>query len=901
MILLLAACSRPDEPAPVPDEGPTCADGEVADGEACVPAACGAGTFGDLDDDRVLVAAGAGGGDGSREAPYATIGEALATGALRIGVAAGTYPEVLALGREHGGLDLAGRCAALVTLDGADADEDSAVVLVDGGTETVVTLSGLTLANGRYGGLYAAGGEVVAADLVVTDADSGAISADGRGTKVRLERVTVTGAWSSRYSTSAALLAGSGGSIEATDVVVEGGQGGAVRVETNSDATLAGVTITGVGAADRGYVASALLAIDGDLTVTDAVIADVTDVAAYAYGSGVVTLVDVEIDGVTGEEIGTGLYATEGGTVVATGTRVTAAAGYGVFAESGAATLTDVTIEGLAPFPDGGTPMGVVANGGATVVASGLAIGGYEGSGVIVLDAGTTVSLTDSSVRGLSSSAQEIAGGIGVGNGAAVSLDGVEVADIAGLGVVAADPDSLVTGRLVVRDLTAADAADGSAAGIVAVGGAAIALEDVEVTGIEGVGVAADGSTIDLAGGSVGDVSAIFDPSLGFWVGGGVVGSNGAAVTLTDVAVTGVQGVGVQIGGEGSVGTLARVTVSGTATTLDGLYVRDLDVLSGAAAALTDVTVGDGEGAGMMVHEATVTLAGLAVTSPGGRGVQAQSGALVTGEGLAVTGARDLGLVADGATFELAGVTVSGTLAGDEARTAAGLVVQRDGLATVAGLVAEDNEGPGVVLAGGSLELAGATVAGSRFAGVVALDGALALDGGSVTGTLADGGTGGGFGVFADGLEGDVEVALTDVEVSGHAIGGVWLVDVAGARVVGGRVAGALPVELYPGLAAEGHALYAAGVGLEALLVEGVLLDDAGGAGLFLDGASATLVDVAFEDNVTDVLVQGCSEPEAATPAGLGDDASREVCPTYDRIVGEYTFDFDAPALVVRE
>ena len=71
------------------DTGVTCADGELLDGAQCVPEACGTGTWGDLEADVWVDGDAEEGGDGSQEAPFRTLAEALAED-TRVGVAAGT-------------------------------------------------------------------------------------------------------------------------------------------------------------------------------------------------------------------------------------------------------------------------------------------------------------------------------------------------------------------------------------------------------------------------------------------------------------------------------------------------------------------------------------------------------------------------------------------------------------------------------------------------------------------------------------------------------------------------------------------------------------------------------------------------------------------------------------------
>ena len=89
------------QPDAVPD---ACEDGDRLDGEACVPIACGAGTWGRLDTTGPALfvdATAETGGNGSISAPFRAIEDALDAqedDEQRILVAAGTYVETIDVG-----------------------------------------------------------------------------------------------------------------------------------------------------------------------------------------------------------------------------------------------------------------------------------------------------------------------------------------------------------------------------------------------------------------------------------------------------------------------------------------------------------------------------------------------------------------------------------------------------------------------------------------------------------------------------------------------------------------------------------------------------------------------------------------------------------------------------------
>ncbi|MDP6934643.1 MAG: right-handed parallel beta-helix repeat-containing protein, partial [Myxococcota bacterium] len=147
-----------------------CGEGELLDGEQCVPEACGTGTWGDLDTDGDTLyvdAASDPGGDGSKAHPFTRIQDGLDAQQERamVAVAAGTYVENLQMTSDHSGVHLAGRCRELVTVDASQGSEESweqgcgvyleKTVLVSGWT-----VSDLTVIGAPWVGIYQHEGEL---------------------------------------------------------------------------------------------------------------------------------------------------------------------------------------------------------------------------------------------------------------------------------------------------------------------------------------------------------------------------------------------------------------------------------------------------------------------------------------------------------------------------------------------------------------------------------------------------------------------------------------------------------------------------------------------------------------------------------------------------------------------
>ncbi|MDP6935260.1 MAG: hypothetical protein QGG40_20235, partial [Myxococcota bacterium] len=165
LTLLLAACGT-EEPAAL-----TCAEGELLDGERCVPEACGIGTWGNLQTDEVTVyvdASAEAGGDGSKESPFTIIQEGIDAQDQRamVAVAAGTYQENVQITGDHAGVHLAGRCRELVTIDASAGEElvdeaGSGINVVTTGLADSWAVSGLTTSGAPWSGIHHVQGTLV--------------------------------------------------------------------------------------------------------------------------------------------------------------------------------------------------------------------------------------------------------------------------------------------------------------------------------------------------------------------------------------------------------------------------------------------------------------------------------------------------------------------------------------------------------------------------------------------------------------------------------------------------------------------------------------------------------------------------------------------------------------------
>ena len=692
-----------------------CAEGEVVDGDACVPAACGTGPWGDVEADVYA--------DGS--VPLADLVAAYPD--ARIALAAGAWDAGLSLGRTNDGLALVGRCKELVTLTG----DEGALLALDG--RATVTVAGLTLRGGLTA-LEAVRGDLVVSDVDIVGALGFGILAVGDGVTVALTDVSIT-----------------------DTQPVDGRYGRAIDVES-------GVELT----AERLHLARNV------------------DVSLFA-----VDYVTVDLDTVVIED------------TLPAGPRV------------------------------GGR--GVEIGAGSRLTATELTVDRSSDVGIFGYGADTAITVTNTTIRDTSSSDPAVgAAGIQVNQGATLSFRGGTVARSEGPGIVG----------------------DGA--------GTTIAVEDAR---------------IDENRSGVAAVSA-----------GGLAVQSGATATIRHSSLTGNESIALGSSDAGSVLVAEDVVITSTRTGPDG---HGGEALFADASTLiaTDITVQDGQEhavyarAGGVVEIDGLTVDGTWTTEDAdyGRGINVQEGAFVTCAGCTLTDSHDVGVFADGVDTRAVLIDSAINTTQSAAHTRGGIGVNAQSGAQISGenLTVQGTDGPGVYLVtAGSFACAGCTIADNGFAGVVVLDAALTLTDTVVTGSRGDGSSGGGVGVYAAGAYGPPTVSLERVSLSGNRYAAVWLAGEGAYRIVDSVLEGGSGVELI-GNTVHGNAVYAAdGVtawtGTSGLSLTGSRLTGSRTA-VLLQAASAALDGASFDGNDLDLQQQVC--PEVAAPTGLDQAVTTVICP----------------------
>jgi hypothetical protein len=229
---------------------------------------------------------------------------------------------------------------------------------------------------------------------------------------------------------------------------------------------------------------------------------------------------------------------------------------------------------------------------------------------------------------------------------------------------------------------------------------------------------------------------------------------------------------------------------------------------------------------------------------------------------------------------------------------ASGLVSQNSTTVVATDLTIRDTNGPGLYLAcEGLLTCTDCTLTDNAFAGaVVQAGGELVLDGALIEGTISDASTGAGLGVFAaddaQSRYGSSSLTLQDSTIRDNEMGAVYIRGGGTYQLVGNDLSGGSGLTMAPGRWVHGDAVFVTAgeevpttwdmESLTGVLMESNTFSDSAGAGVFLDGASATLSGNTYDGTTTDLVRQACAETDA--PEGLDGEGltTTELCPEYD-------------------
>lgn len=850
LLWLILACH--DHPEP---EAERCSDCVVQEVLASRLHACGTGTWGNLEalSPTIYVDAAADeGGDGSREAPFTTISDALdaeaEAGAGVIAVAAGTYTETLNLGPSHDGVVLAGRCAALVILDATDGEGAGAAVVLNGRTAGMsAAVSGFTIIGAAGGGMKLTKGIFQIEGLVFQDNAAWGLLLEDAGTVVDASNLTVVRTVDGAVGEPYGVAVWDGAELKATGLVLEDHEQYGLLV---SDATLSGsdLSISGTVEVEGALGAGLWLQKGADAAVSDAQWSNNRPSAILLGSSATLTLTDSDIDGLASPDNDASYVGVSVFDASASLTRVniTHVQPYGLSAVASELNVDQVSITDITSSTDK-PGSGVTLYDHSELKGTDLAVGRGEFSGLYVNQSVATpdrVTLREITVP----SGYEDAYGVLVEGAGSVAMDALMIVAVQGIGVVVREASEATLSDCSIQDLPAWEG--GGAIGVELLSESSLVADNCEISYVTGIGlILFEGSSARLDTVTIQRIDAYDDELPGLGVAACVAadpGTDPSPCTLEadNLLISEATGAGLSL--RTTDATLIHSTVTATRPYADGSYGYGISIDQDATLTAEDLDISDVYGVGLGVFDGLATL--------------------------------------DGATIHQVHLP-------PESQLGVGLTAQEGAQILASDVFLEDIEGPGIVSAAGGAALVctGCEVRGAQFAGAMVVgDASLTLDvGTTVVDTESSAGLGGGVGIlaaFGSESAGVPGLFLDDTTVTGSPLAGVYIdgpgdFDIRNSILEGGSsLDGA---EVHPW----GDAIFATAEAgdVQSIFLSKNTLHGAAGAGLFLNGSTATLEDNLWEDNTLDLFQQGCDE--AAAPTGEEASDRWERCPTYDRRV----------------
>ncbi|MDX2014907.1 MAG: right-handed parallel beta-helix repeat-containing protein [Myxococcaceae bacterium] len=582
---------------------------------------------------------------------------AAAPAGATIAIADGTWRETL---RPTKPVTLVGRCPARVTLIGAPALE---II----GTRGVV-VEGVTVRDSLLAARLESGGQLTLRRVVLEGNERSAVQALDRSTEVTLDEVVVRGtrADSTSGTFGQGVALGAGARVVMSNVELrDNGETGVFLNQAGTSGALTNVVISATRPrASTGRLGWGLSVQAGATLTAERVVLDGNRAVGLlvAQRGSRATLTDVVVRDVgagadnAGTPVGLGV-SVQGGALSWTGGLIERVAGgfLDVQGVDGTATVSNVTARTSLPGP--AARFGVQARNGASLTLERCDIGDAPESGVLAINPGSRVTLSDvriHDVDGAGVRAQE-------GRVSSVGLR-VERAQLSGL--LVQRQGVLQVERCAV--IGAADGGHGASAGE----GGSLSVSDCLMAGATTAGVYLRdvGTTAALSRLEVRDTRRDANGEFGQ----GVLVESGATADLEDVAVVRAATAGLQVQEAGSSLVARRVTVQSTQPNAQGTRGRGVNVSFGATLTASETAFLDNQQVGVFVFDARVELIDSFVqgtrADPDGRygnGVQALTDGVLTVTRGAIDGSAGLGAafaeaagVIDGARLSRNGIGI---------------------------------------------------------------------------------------------------------------------------------------------------------------------------------------------------------------------------------------------------
>ena len=635
------------------------------------PSECGAEQYATGPQDAIHIDASASApGNGTKSSPYPSLAAAAAAfspGATLL-LAAGTYQANFNL---HKDITIAGRCAAMVTLQASASGPAIAAKSI--GPPLTAVITGVRITGGTVGVAALSGASVKLRKVLVSKAIQAGIYATDSASLHGEDLVVVDAGAASTGGLSMGATAQFGASI------------GLVRAHF---------------ARNRGYGISIVQG--GKLVATDVVIAAMTA-------------------DTTGE--GRGIEVHANSSVVVTGLRISAAISSGIRAAGGGATVQVTNAAILDTLPQVKTKLfgrGIDLGKGAQATLRGVFMSGHCEAAVFAIDPLTNLDAIDLGVHATKPRAIDGTYGLGIhaSAGASAQLRRVWASGNHSVGI-AAGANSLVNLSLALVEKTLPAGGGEFGRGLDIAAGSKLELSDVRVSANRDAGITVYGGHLVAKGLTV-DTTIADDHLKG---GAGISIAANGSLNVTDARLSGNR-VGLTM--NGGTASLARLTIDNGQPASDGVGGYGMVFDGGASMDLAQVLISGGRAAGIALSGAGTKLRGRNLVVQGvaprqllggdGVGLAVLMGARAELTGLIVQDCHTAGVMVafDGSSAAVANASLTGNRQGESSGEGRGLVVQTGATAHLAGARVIDNQEAGVLVHTATLHAVGLLVRSTR-------------------------------------------------------------------------------------------------------------------------------------------------------------------------------------------
>ena len=877
-----AAFVRPEDGACVPDPGLCAVDELLVPSLGCVSlagsAACGDATFPDVGasaQSALYVDGSVASGDGSREAPFATLQAALAAAdpGATIVLAAGQYAAPGTLTRD---VALWGRCASMVTLSGVAPALPGFPASIHTSSASV-TVVGVTLRGDGLGAVASSTGVLTLRDVILDQSREAALHAAGTGASITGEQVLIRDTRGLAFPDGRGANAELGATITLHRSTLLRAVGVAVRASgTGSRVVLDDCAVADTRAPSGLTLGHGLIALGGgrieagDSTITDGVASAAT---ALDSGSQIDLLRSVvDRSGTGGGGLPAGVLADQGGSVSVRRSVISRNSATGVQVVGSSSLLVEESIIRETAEYDGFGAGGLAVGGGVLTLqsvvlyrnaATGLAVTG-AGSGLSC--AGCLIEASQPVVAGQGELSDEGAGAI-VQDGGRLELQSSFVRDCTSVGVHAEGVGATLSVSASTVSDTAGDPTAGHASGqgILVERGAVGTLLDVVLAGNRDANLSVrNGGSVDAEGVLLLDARASpVAPAHGL----GLLVDSGGSATISGLAALGNHGFGAAVSGPESVLNLTGFAVLGTLPDPSGQAGQGLRADLGARLVASDGVVADSRHSGVSASGAgtrvALSRADVRRTRPDSSG-GAGTGVSVFGADLEMVDVDiednvRYGVYASGGVLGATRLLVRDTLPIADGELAYGVLATDGAALTLRESAALRNVGVGILMdtdngtPQGTVDLSGVVVAGTVSP----------VDGGSAAP--------GGVGIVVQGPL--VSVRIAECAVVDNVAAGLFVLEasvtIATSVLTRGRT-GRLTASIH----GVGDGLFAVG---SDVALHAVRVTDNERAGVFLQDSTAALAGCLSSSNALGLVLQGASFVELTADTAVERNATNRL------------------------